>query len=594
MPAADNLTDRASAPADRTALLARLRESDNGSAGLQAGMRAVAAGMARARGLDQPPIDGWSMAEDAAPLSALSERLPLAELGLLYCELLAADTRRRGGVHYTPRLLTDRLVAAALDPLCQQASPELPYPREPQALRDLRVCDPAMGSGAFLLAALDYLTDKLEDPRAALDCLYGIDSDPLAVELARLTLWLASDGTLERAWLESHLRVGDSLLDDLFEPFDAIVSNPPYVENKRIDKAYKQRLAAANYSCLKGLWDLSVPFVERCLQLLAPAGVMGLVLPNKLATRDFGEPLRRLLTTRHQLLELSDVSSQDLFGGAAVYPILLVARKSPPAADHRLRIECAGGSRPLHPRQARLAATPRHIWSLAEDAEIVFSILEAAGEKARSLGVDLGQRIYRPLGFRWATMLDAVQPEPSPGAFRFIGCGSLAPLEIDWDRRLNMQGRSFERCWIGRPAAATDKQWARFGRPQLLVRELARELTAAVDAEGAYAHLTGIYAFAELEPEFPLSYVAGLLNSDVLRTLYDRLFWNTHLSGGYLDFKGSYLALLPIVPAPASVRDAISELVEAIGDGADLWRELNQAINPLYGLPASWNAPKSV
>ena len=155
-----------------------------------------------------------------------------------------------------------------------------------------------------------------------------------------------------------------------------------------------------------------------------------------------------------------------------------------------------------------------------------------------------------------------------------------------------MQRRSFERAWLTRPASASDKQWSVFGRPQLLVRELARELTAAVDLAGEYAHLTGIYGYVDLEPDFPVDYLAGLLNSDLLRGFYDRLFWNTHLNGGYLDFKGSYLALLPIVPAPRKTRERIRELALELGraDSAAGWSELNQAVNPLYGLPPDWRS----
>ncbi|HVZ21035.1 MAG TPA: N-6 DNA methylase, partial [Vicinamibacterales bacterium] len=137
------------------------------------------------------------------------------------------DARKASGTFYTPRALTAHLVRRTLDPLVRGRSPE--------SILQLRVLDPAMGSGAFLVAACRYLAAAVEDARiregtwhagdvAAEDrrtlrreiaarCLYGVDSNPMAVQLARLSLWLvtlASDKPL--SFLDHHLMAGDSLV----------------------------------------------------------------------------------------------------------------------------------------------------------------------------------------------------------------------------------------------------------------------------------------------------------------------------------------------------------------------------------------------
>ncbi len=180
------------------------------------------------------------------------------------------DDRRSTGTHYTPRSLTEPIVQHALDPLVY-LGPAEGWPREQWQLRtaaqilDLRICDMAMGSGAFLVQTCRYLSEKLveawekierdlngqreqnghppkpqitpegklsadESPEelVPLDseeritvarrlvserCLYGVDKNPMAAEMAKLSLWLI---TLAKnkpfTFLDHNLRCGDSLL----------------------------------------------------------------------------------------------------------------------------------------------------------------------------------------------------------------------------------------------------------------------------------------------------------------------------------------------------------------------------------------------
>ncbi|MCC7124993.1 MAG: N-6 DNA methylase, partial [Acidobacteria bacterium] len=148
-----------------------------------------------------------------------------------------STARKASGSFYTPRLMTDFLVRRTLAPLTDGRSAE--------EILSLRVLDPAMGSGAFLVAACRYLTMRAEqaliasgewadgdiDERDRADlgraiaerCLFGIDLNPTAVQLARLSLWLttlAADRPL--TFLDHHLVTGNSLigarLGDLGEP----------------------------------------------------------------------------------------------------------------------------------------------------------------------------------------------------------------------------------------------------------------------------------------------------------------------------------------------------------------------------------------
>jgi hypothetical protein len=146
--------------------------------------------------------------------------------------LQPSDERRRSGSHYTPRTLTEPIVETTFRPILERLSPN----PTPDQILDLKVCDPAMGSGAFLVAVCRLLADLLvrawhahnlvpkdippdEDETlharriVAQRCLYGVDKNPMAVDLAKLSLWLA---TLAKdhpfTFLDHALKCGDSLV----------------------------------------------------------------------------------------------------------------------------------------------------------------------------------------------------------------------------------------------------------------------------------------------------------------------------------------------------------------------------------------------
>ena len=146
------------------------------------------------------------------------------------------EERRRSGSHYTPRSLTRPIVEEALRPWLERCGHR---PAAAQIL-DLKICDPAMGSGAFLVESCRYLAKLLEQawtrdglPQAlqlgglahgedtliyarrliAQSCLYGVDKNPFAVNLARLSLWLVSlSKDAPFTFVDHALQCGDSLV----------------------------------------------------------------------------------------------------------------------------------------------------------------------------------------------------------------------------------------------------------------------------------------------------------------------------------------------------------------------------------------------
>ena len=145
--------------------------------------------------------------------------------------LQPTDERRRSGSHYTPRTLTEPIVSEALRPILERLGPSA----RPTEILDLKILDPATGSGAFLVEACRQLSARLVEAWSihgrpsslALDedelvhatrlvaqrCLYGVDRNPMAIDLARLSLWLATFARdHEFTFIDHALRHGDSLV----------------------------------------------------------------------------------------------------------------------------------------------------------------------------------------------------------------------------------------------------------------------------------------------------------------------------------------------------------------------------------------------
>ena len=191
--------------------------------------------------------------------------------------------RRESGTHYTPKHLTEEIVKYTLEPLVYEGvaegKPEAEWRlRSAQELLSLKICDPTMGSGAFLVQVCRYLSDRLLEAWGRLEelhpkkvftvfgnvskpgleepllpdtpeerlifakrliaerCLYGVDKNPLAVEMAKLSLW---SETLQKdrpfTFLDHALRCGDSLVGVSVEQLkvwnldvDEGISNPVF------------------------------------------------------------------------------------------------------------------------------------------------------------------------------------------------------------------------------------------------------------------------------------------------------------------------------------------------------------------------------
>ncbi len=280
--------------------------------------------------------------------------------------------RRDTGTHYTPKSLTEKIVRTTLEPLVydgrEDGKPlETRTIKKPHEILSLKICDPTLGSGAFLVQICRWLGDRLVeswdaekkngspiDDRTtatarrlvAEHCLYGVDIDPAAVELAKRSIRLvAASDEYPCEGLDRHLRCGDSLPGECafswttefpgvfsrVDPgFDAIVGNPPFLGGRKMRKT----LGDAFVEQMKKEWphaslnaDLCVFFFLRSSTLLRKNGVLGLLAPDTIAQGDTARTGLVFLTERSGFSIGHAVSSFRWPGKARVVASWIVLRR---------------------------------------------------------------------------------------------------------------------------------------------------------------------------------------------------------------------------------------------------------------------------
>ena len=279
--------------------------------------------------------------------------------------------RKKDGVFYTPEYITKYIVDNTLGKLCTEKKETLDLtratsiaPNNPkkltkaeqthkqniQAYRDwltnLKILDPACGSGAFLNQALEFLiaehtlvrdmllpyqdlTLNYEIEKEILEHnLYGVDINEDAVEIAKLSLWLrtAHKGR-ELTKLADKIVCANSLLEMPFEEgsFDVVIGNPPYVRQEMINNNIKIKYMEKYPEVATSTADLYVYFYELSIKCLKENGLLGFITPNKWMERKYGINLRSYLK-EFNIQTIINYGELNIFDDASTEPAIIIMK----------------------------------------------------------------------------------------------------------------------------------------------------------------------------------------------------------------------------------------------------------------------------
>ncbi|MGI6294659.1 MAG: Eco57I restriction-modification methylase domain-containing protein [Armatimonadota bacterium] len=472
------------------------------------------------------------------------ETMPLTWLGRIYQVLLtfkpdettldltsSHSGRKKSGTYFTPPSLINYITGCVLRPLLESHGGLLGDSGEP-----LRVLDPSMGSGDFLGSVVDFLSENAGSAtraKIAAECVFGVDNDPYAVDIARFSVWVCSgfaEGII--CSLNSHLLCADTLEDENYSGldwkaafgdvidtggFDAVIGNPPYI-------ASKNGLPAGRAI---GQSDYYLMFVTEVLdkKLVRSGGYFSMVLPDPLLVRENAAEVRRRLITEWSLVSLLHISGA--FPDAVVANVVPICRNVPSSAPtfSAARIDRMAEHKSFLTRSCETFAESAHevrTSTVLAQKRCEFLYLLEQGSFA-----NIVKRIHGP-DIALSNYTEPFAPLHKLNVktiYRGEEVGKTAIMAQDGDQKVLLGGQSiqpYETTWEGNTAATSwvRKPLYRYHSTKILVQKSSPRIVAALDRVSkrhtGYVFPQSVYAIELAEPGMDPLYLLCLLNSNVL------------------------------------------------------------------------------
>jgi len=520
---------------------------------------------------------------------------------------VAVESKRKtGGIYYTPeyivRYIIDNTVGAylreqedrlkdkfrlkgdILDKSYARRENQV-YVEYQSILQNIRVLDPACGSGAFLVYAFDFLLSENMRVEAILggslfstdmyvrdilrSNLFGVDLNEESVEITKLSLWLktAQPGKKLTA-LDKNIRCGNSLIDhpkaagkkafnwqqefaDVFshDGFDVVVGNPPYVSAMEIRRSFTKPEfdhLKKEYRTAVGTIDLYIYFFERALTLLKPGGKMAYISPNRYLSAKYGKALREWIVSDFKIASLIDYSDKKVFADASTYPVITFLNKEHSSGPYVL----SAGKIDEESKNPVLIDFDSSNLSIMDDTILGFLLNDK---------MEITKRIFAQsvslskVGMINATSTAKEADEYAPlindsSGLKLINTGTIDPYANFWGlRKLTKQGNQYLKPYLSPISPAiSQNRIDLYQSPKIIISKIGLTCEAFYDEKGEFASIDTncIHSFSsEYRPEYVLCW----LNSKLYNYSFECLFDGLRMAGGYLLYSSPNLKNTPIM-----------------------------------------------
>ncbi len=286
--------------------------------------------------------------------------------------------RKEQGIYYTPKYIVDYIVKNTIGELAKDKKVNL---------EEIKILDPACGSGSFITAALEYLDKEIQakenkkikkteikgtqqttldsesknavqtrKTKILVNSIYGVDLDKQAVEITQLNLLLRTAQTKQKLpMLQNNIKNGNSLIDDpniagnmAFNweeqfpeimkrgGFDVIIGNPPYFNLSKKDGNLIKEFSEIS----DGIVNIAAVFIKKADKLLKEDGYLGFIVPKSILTVDSWSKLREFLLNERKIEKIQDMSMA--FEDVGLEQVIIIFKKTKPIHNNMFIGELLG------------------------------------------------------------------------------------------------------------------------------------------------------------------------------------------------------------------------------------------------------------
>ncbi|MBD3389622.1 N-6 DNA methylase [Candidatus Micrarchaeota archaeon] len=515
--------------------------------------------------------------------------------------------RKSQGIYYTPKYIVEYIVKNTLGEKLKRC-------KTPEDALKIRVLDPACGSGSFLIKAYDAFRDwyasylvksKKSHEQTKLDldseksyssfmddvlrkCIYGVDLDPQAMEITQLNLLLKAAETRHKLpTLKNNIKCGNSLISDpevagdkafdwsvefkdVMESggFDVVIGNPPYINAIELKKTVGSKVKdywKERYLFARGAYDIYILFFEQALKVSKASGLVSFITPNKYLSSPYGVAMREKVCQESTLVKVLDLSKVKVFQDPSVYPLITVIRNRRPSKEYNLVTERIF-SENLEDKQEydvsskNLSVLPENLWGMILSENV--RLIEKIFKNSKPL-----EEVAHVQATSTAKEADEYSREIKEGGsgLPLVHTGTIDRYSTTYGYQpIKVKGEKLLHPVLD-PSKISKMRRELYQNPKIIIAKLALRPEGFLDGKGGFSSIN-TNCIHSPKPDYPLRYLAAVLNSKLIAFVYSELFAGLKMGGGYFQFQAPQLRILPIVKPSSKQLEQLAALVDKIND----------------------------
>jgi hypothetical protein len=448
------------------------------------------------------------------------------------------------GTYYTPRIISNYICSQLLhneQPINTDKSKGTFNPLSGNFkmgdYKELKILDPSCGSGIFLVEIFKVMLEErmiypkklkpgilnfeISDVLSILHHIYGVDTDPVAISISKLSLVLEVLSVLMKMkkennfWkildsifdiLDSNIIRGDFLIDqiDRISDIDIIMGNPPYISSKVMDEGYKSLLRSRYVTAVKQ-FDIYTIFLERSYQILKPLGLFGFIIPDSFLGRSHFEGIRRLLLKNTKIWRIDQISG--VFNAPNVSNIILLYEKR--TDGNEILFSRYQDLKSFSNKKGESISLPQDFCLRTDKSKILYidepkrKILAKIKEKSHILGDFISIHRGEEIGKKSRKILTS----DLNGSFKLLFGEDVKKYHIEFSNRYILR-------------KDIQKSITLYSSPKIVIRQLGKKINAAFDNKVNFVTLQTVYNLILNNNSIKYEFLLGYLNSQLMNFYY--------------------------------------------------------------------------